>query len=277
MAKNQKTPRTARKPKEQDVYMFYIPAKEVPTTKKVANSQSTRVATYDCVDDVLIDGSVRRIKYVKGEKTIFEDEMSEQNKKKAPESVRFVDGWLYVRKEEATLLKYMLLTDNNMSKEDRQPGKNKIFKQHAPERDVKILNDLEKNTIKAKAFVMEQMETEEGMNELLTYAKALGINTNRDINLVEYDINQYINRDAKGFMDGLNNPKMKRKFTVLSAIENNIIKMVGTSVTWVENGGTIVVTPMGIDPVDYLVDWSFGNQETYDLIKQKLLQGEPVE
>lgn len=268
-----KKPVTKRYTATQDVFVFQVPQKQVTTTKKAANSMATRVQTYACVDDVSVNGKVERIKYIKGESTIFESKMNEANRAKNPEIIRFVDGELFVRKEETTLLDFLRTTDNNMSKEGRQPNKNKIFKEYTPQKDVVAILDKEKATIKAKAFVFEQMETEEGINELLTYAKALGINTNRELPLVEYDINQYINRNSKAFMDGLNDPKMKRKYFVLSALENSIIKIVGTTVGW-SDGGAIVNTPIGTDPVDYFVDWSFGNQETFDLIKTKLLQEE---
>lgn len=279
MAKTQlKTAKTTfkRTKVSPDVYAFQVPVKPVSTTRRAPNSMATRTQLYTCVDDVNINGKVERIKYIKGESTIIESKMNPINQAKQPETVRFIDGWLYVRKEETTLLEFLRMTDNNFTKEGRNSSKPKIFKEYAPEKDVeKILAD-EKVLIKAKAYVLDKMETDEGVNELLTYAKALGINTNRELPLVEYDINQYVTRDPKGFMDGLNNPKMKRKFFVISAIENDIIKVVGTTIGW-STGGAIVNTPIGQDPVDYFVDWSFGNQETFDLLKEKLLQGEPVE
>lgn len=280
MAKNQLTPKKVssfkRTKTAPDVYAFHIPVKPVSTTKRAANSMATRTQLYVCVDDVNINGKVERIKYIKGESTIFESKMNTTNQQKSPEIVRFIDGWLYVRKEETTLLEFLRATDNNFSKEGRNTSKPKIFKEYAPERDVeKVLAD-EKILIRAKSYVLDKMETDEGINELLTYAKALGINTNRDLPLVEYDINQYVTKDPKGFMDGLNNPKMKRKFFVISALENDVLKIVNGTIGWT-NGGAIVTTPIGQDPIDYFVDWSFGNQETFDLLKEKLLQGEPVE
>lgn len=259
-----------------DIFAFQIPVKQTPTTKKIANSMATRVATYTCVDDVNINGVVERIKYIKGESTIFESKMKPANAAKPAETIRFVDGWLYVRKEETTLLDFLRLTDNNISKEGRNDSKRKIFKEYTPEKDViKVLND-DKAVIKAKAYVMDKMETEEGINEILTYAKALGINTERELPLIEFDINQYINRDAKGFMDGMKNPKMKRKYIVLTALENKVLTIQGTTIGWYE-GNAIVNCPIGQDVVSYFVDWTFGNNETFDLIQEKLLQGEPVE
>lgn len=278
MAKNQitKKPTFKRFKQDQSVFAFQIPVKQVPTTKKAANSMATRSQLYTCIDDVNVNGVVERIKYIKGESTIFESEMKPTNAAKNPETVKFVDGWLYVRKEETTLLEFLRLTDNNTSKEGRNSSKPKIFKEYKPEQDVmKVLND-DKVIIKAKSFVIEKMETDEGINELLTYAKALGINTERELPLIEFDINQYINRDAKGFMEGMKNPKMKRKYIVLTALENKVLTIQGTTVGWYE-GNAIVNCPIGQDPVDYFVDWSFGNNETFDLIQERLLQGEPVE
>ena len=104
---------------DQSIFAFQIPAKQVPTTKKAANSMATRSQLYTCIDDVNVNGTVERIKYIKGESTIFESKMKPTNAAKNPETIKFVDGWLYVRKEETTLLDFLRLTDNNTSKDGR--------------------------------------------------------------------------------------------------------------------------------------------------------------
>lgn len=268
------------KKSEQDIFIYELISNSVPspTLKRAPNSQINKVYSLVCEDEIY-DPETKgqcKIKYLRGERTIYVDKMSKVSQEKKAERIHIKDGKLFVRKEENTLLDYMNKCNGNVSNPHRDPTRKRIFKLVQVEKDLDKLMEKEDSISIAKSYVMENLKTEEGIMELTSYAEVLGINVDRTLSEIKFDIYQQINQDAKGFMEGMKDPNLKRKLFAIKAKKEGIIKVINNTISW-SNGNAIVTVPLGNDVLDYLVEWSFGEgQSTFEHLKEKVLMGEPV-
>jgi hypothetical protein len=70
----------------------------------------------------------------------------------------------------------------------------------------------------------------------------------------------------------MNDPRTEMKQVLLMAQESGIISMKGKSVTWSASGNTICIPPVGIKPLDKMVDYcSQGEgEQVYAEIERRL-------
>ena len=110
------------------------------------------------------------------------------------------------------------------------------------------------------------------VNELMGYAKVLGIKIDRSVDEVRWDMKIQAEKNPKGFLAGMNDPRTEMKQVLLMAQESGIISMKGKSVTWSASGNTICIPPVGIKPLDKMVDYcSQGEgEQVYAEIERRL-------
>ena len=110
------------------------------------------------------------------------------------------------------------------------------------------------------------------VNELMGYAKVLGIKIDRSVDEVRWDMKIQAEKNPKGFLAGMNAPRTEMQQVLLMAEESGIIAMKGKSVTWSASGNTICIQPVGIKPLDKMVDYcSQGEgEQVYAEIERRL-------
>jgi hypothetical protein len=230
-----------------------------PTTyalKVKAKNPRTGMPQYPVVsllkaEDIIFDpttGENRKIRYVPGETSIFADEQPETAKMREP--IAFTNGFLFVDHTNPTLKKYLDSCNANGSNPHRIKSKTILFN----------LKDDEKSAQDKIAQVSDTMDAVQAalkmpLNELVGYAKVLGIKTDKSVDEIRWDMKVEAEKNPKGFLAGMNDPRTEMKQLLLLAEESGIISMKKSAVTWVSSGNTICVPAIGVKPLDRMVDF----------------------
>ena len=202
-------------------------------------------------EDIIFDpetGENRKIRYIPGESSIFADEQPKEAKMREP--IAFNNGFLYVDHTNPTLKKYLDTCNANGSNPHRIKSKSILF----------TLKDDEKNAqqkIEQVGATMDAVQSALKMplNELVGYAKVLGVNTNKSVDEIRWDMKIQAEKNPKSFLAGMNDPRTEMKQLLLMAEESGIISMKKTAVTWVSSGNTICVPAIGVKPIERMVDF----------------------
>ena len=202
-------------------------------------------------EDIIFDpitGQNRKIRYVPGEASIFADEHPETAKMRDP--ISFTNGFLFVPHTNPTLKLYLDTCNANGSNPHRIKSKNMLFK-------VKDDKKTAQDRISKVTDTMDAVQSALKMplNELVGYAKVLGVNTNKSVDEIRWDMKIQAEKNPKGFLAGLNDPRTEMKQLLLMAEESGIISMTKSAVTWVSSGNTICVPAIGVKPIERMVDF----------------------
>mgnify|MGYP003142811927 FL=1 len=219
-------------------------------------------------EDIIFDpetGENKKIRYVPGETSIYADEQSENAKMREP--IAFNNGYLFVNHTNPTLKKYLSLCNANGSNPHRIKSKSIIFTVKDDEKSAQQKIEEVGNTMEAVQSALKMP-----VNELMGYAKVLGIKIDRSVDEVRWDMKIQAEKNPKGFLAGMNDPRTEMKQVLLMAEESGIISMKGKSVTWSASGNTICIPPVGIKPLDKMVDYcSQGEgEQVYAEIERRL-------
>ena len=139
------------------------------------------------------------------------------------------------------------------------------------------VKDDEKNAQDKIAQVADVMDAVQSalkmpLNELVGYAKVLGVNTNKSVDEIRWDMKIQAEKNPTAFLAGMNDPRTEMKQLLLMAQESGIISMKKTAVTWVSSGNTICVPAIGVKPIERMVDFcSEGEgEQIYSEIERRL-------
>ena len=119
--------------------------------------------------------------------------------------------------------------------------------------------------------------------KLVGYARALGINIDRSMYEIKWDMMNFAKSDPVAFLEGIDDPRTERTQVIMDAEQANIITFSGNrnEVCWLlgNTTATIVHVPVGADKRDYFVDWTFENEGevVYQEILRKLGKLEALE
>ena len=218
-----------------------------------------------------IDSRNRLIRYVPGEPSIFADEQSDlANNPKKLGNIVFVDGFLIVNGRDKN--KRMFLDICNWSKSNektRISGKSTIFYKEDRTERAKDNFDSRKeiHDLQGKMFDCT-------LNELKAYAMTFDIRGYDSLSSDELraKLHDLIAYDPKKFKEELNSPARVRKYWVLKAFEEGILRRS-------ENKSSIEYTLGGIQKVcdipsinsneaDFINDLSFKSPEVNDMINK---------
>ena len=246
---------------------------EAPATQGKNYPATARIPSIDEIFDEST-GRNRKIQYVLGEQSIYADEQSSFNPVLG--DIVFNNGSLPVQYQQVTLREFLQKSNYNSSNPNRMSTKKKIFE----------TVDLESNAEKD----LESLETEFHAVETLMsmdaqkmvgYARAMGVNADRSMYEIKHDMMVMAKNDPVLFMEEISNPKIERKQVIMDAEDERII-VINTSkreVKWgVGSKQLITVIPVGINPYDHFVDYTFETEgkEVFNKIV-KLLKGETLE
>jgi len=238
-----------------------------------AKNPRTKMPQYPVVsllkaEDIIFDpttGENRKIRYIPGEASIFADDQPEGAKMREP--IAFNNGFLFVDHTNPTLKKYLDTCNANGSNPHRIKSKSITFKEKDSEKDAQ-------QRIAQVADVTDAVQSALKMplNELIGYAKVLGVKTDKSVDEIRWDMKVQAEKNPTAFLAGMNDPRTEMKQMLLMAEESGIISMKKAGVTWVSSGNTICVPAIGVKPIERMVDFcSEGEgEQIYSEIERRL-------
>jgi len=258
------TPRFTNKKQEYKPSVYQL----IPKAKNRQGLPQYPIVSLLKAEDVIFDpetGENRKIRYVPGEPSIFVDEQPETAKMREP--ISFNNGFLFVDHTNPTLKKYLNTCNANGSNPHRIKSKSIQF----------TIKDDEKTAQEKIAQVADVMDAVQSalkmpLNELVGYAKVLGVNTNKSVDEIRWDMKIQAEKNPTAFLKGMNDPRTEMKQLLLMAEESGIISMKKTGVTWINSGNTICVPAIGVKPIERMVDFcSEGEgEQIYSEIERRL-------
>ena len=147
----------------------------VPRARKRNGMPQYPIVSMLKAEDIIFDpetGENRKIRYIPGEASIYVDEQPEGSKTK--DMISFNNGFLFVEHTNPTLKRYLDTCNANGSNPHRIKSNKIVF-------TVKDDEKAAKDKIKMVGDVMEAVQSALKMplNELVGYAKVLGVNTDK--------------------------------------------------------------------------------------------------
>jgi len=263
------------KKKEQSKYVFRLVKKNTKPT--ISNVKFPKSYSIPCIDEIYDTKSEenRVIRYATGEQKIYLDEQMNQDMSKRTQ-ITFFDGYLIVDKRQKQLLEYLRLCNGNEECPDRMPGKKIIFREEKPGVKANANMKVDRLVMEAKqaAYTLD-------LDELIGYARVLGVDVNRDPSEVRYTLSLIAENNPESFLKGLDSPQTKRKFYIYQALDNGLITINRgeNSIRWGDSKQTIVQAPVGQDPLDYLVEFTFDSkgESVYERLRNLMTPDEKKE
>ena len=202
-------------------------------------------------EDIIFDpikGENRKIRYVPGETSIYADEQPETAKMREP--IAFNNGFLFVDQTNPTLKKYLDTCNANGSNPHRIKSKNILFTLKDDQKSAQQKIEQVGTTMDAVQAALKMP-----LNDLIGYAKVLGIKTNKSVDEIRWDMKVQAEKNPKAFLAGMNDPRTTMKQLLIMAEESGIISMKKKAITWVASGNTICVPAIGVKPIERMVDY----------------------
>jgi hypothetical protein len=96
-------------------------------------------------------------------------------------------------------------------------------------------------------------------DKLLAHSMVMGVDINRSISEIKYDLKIMAEKDPNKFLAEFNDPKAERKYHVLVAEDYEIIGHDHYQYYWLRGGEkhTIVNLPIGKNPLDYFINFLY--------------------
>jgi len=188
----------------------------------------------------------RKIRYIPGESSIYEDEQKDDAKVKSP--IIFTEGVLAVNHQNPTLKNFLDNCNANGSNPNRM-------------RDKRISFKMVDKASTAKEMLTKEMKEMDAMNlalkmpisKLIGYAKVLGVNVDKSTEEIRYDMKVLAKKAPNSFIAGLDDPMTDIKETILNAEDYGIISIQSNRVSWKRGNelNLICHVPVGIKPLDH--------------------------
>ena len=183
--------------------------------------------------------TIREIRYCPNEPSVYVDNQSDKALK---QSVIFREGRLFVRRDQPNLKEFMQMHPQN------QANGGKLFK--VVDKKKEATDVLEREFVLNDAVSMVR---EKNINELLPVAIYYGININKPVNEIRYNLLTTAKKNPTEFIDAFDNPKVKMRSMMQQASDYQMIAVKDDGVYWFDSNGLIVSVPVGQDAMDVLV------------------------
>ena len=181
-------------------------------------------------------GQVRQLRYSPNENSVWADEQSENIIR---EQIIFQGKNLVVPYTNPPLQKYLELHPDNKA------NGGSIFELIDTVKDAQVELNTEFAMLDAVAMVRDK-----SVDELMPVAMYLGVNTNQK----NMEIKRELLREAKAnptrFIEMFDNPMVKTKSIIMSAIDFQILKADADGLKWFDSNRLIIATPVGQDKLD---------------------------
>ena len=181
-------------------------------------------------------GRVRQLRYSPNEMSVWADEQSENIIR---EQVVFINKNILVQYTKPNLQKYLDLHPDNIA------NGGKVF--HLVDTEKKATVELDKEFMALDAVGLVR---DKSIDELLPVAMYLGIDTNQKNMEIKRELLREAKSNPKRFIEMFDNPVVKVKSTIMSAVDFQIIRADQDGLKWYNSGRLIVATPAGQDTID---------------------------
>jgi len=200
------------------------------------------------------DTEIRNIRYMKNQKTIYVDEQPENaDLIRQVSSPQFIDGHLAVKPSQSNLLEFLRKHPYNAANQHWDLDRQKVmFKERNPVAIAKELNSKNKQIVNASRLVYDS----DFVGKIVPIAEYLGYDTNKESDLILWDIDTYARSNPEKFIDLLDSPMVERHTDITLAQRRGIIKIDGQRVIW-SDGRQIVEVPTAFSPKEYFAEISF--------------------
>lgn len=220
-------------------------------------------------EDIIYDpdsNTQRKIKYSKGEKSIFVDEQSESASNKKSQPIIFQNGILAVPYTNPLLKKFLDYSNYNSSNPNRISSSKSIYFFVNKGEDAKVTVEKTMKEVEAASVALKMP-----LEQLLGYARVLGVNVDKSTDEIRYDMMQIAKQDPQSFVNGLDDPRTEYAEVFILAKEYNVLTNSKTDISWV-NGGMICTIPLGVSPVEKATDFfiSEEGEVVYKEVRRRL-------
>lgn len=219
----------------------------------------------------------RQIRYVRGAKSIFVDEMSDIEVEKKAEKIVMKIGFIAIPTRDKNLLNYLRYCGYNDANNDTRINSGVLFSEEDYEKEATEEVVKEKQLIEAQNFVYTAPIDEiRAFAEVLCKTKAAidGLRLRGD-DEVRRSLIPIAQKKPEIFVDGLKSQSLKNKVFITRAIQKSIIKIDEDqrTLTWAKGGEEIISSPIGLNVMDHFAEYadkSPENTKKLDAIKEML-------
>jgi len=181
-------------------------------------------------------GRVRQLRYSPNEMSVWADEQSDNIIR---EQIVFIKKNLLVQYTKPNLQKYLDLHPDNIA------NGGKVFSLVDTEKKATVELDKEFMTFDAVGLVRDK-----SIDELIPVAMYLGIDTNQKNMEIKRELLREAKANPKRFIEMFDNPVVKVKSTLMSAVDFQILRADQDGMKWYDSNRLIVATPVGQDTID---------------------------
>jgi len=204
-------------------------------------------------EDIIFDpikGVNRKIRYIPGEASIYEDEQKKEAKVKSP--IIFSEGHITVGYQNPTLKNYLNICNANRKNPNRMTTYPAVFQIIDRASDAKATINKEMKEMDAMQLALKMP-----FSKLIGYAKVLGVNTEKSTEEIRYDMKMLAKRAPEAFIVGLDDPKTEVKEIVINAKEYGIIDVQLNRVSWQRGSDRVLIThvPVGVNSIDHFSNY----------------------
>lgn len=235
-----KTPKAAPKKPEKQIFKAF--KSSGPTHKEyelispsgiIFMMKAGPVSVYDITSD-----SVRSIRYIPHENSVFVDEQS-KNAKPVKSPIVFERGRLWVAKTKPNLSKFLDIHPGN------EANGGNMF------RMVDLTKDAQKDLSDEYAVVDALVALrEKPLQDLLAVATAFSIDVERTVDEIKHDLMLFAKKNPKAFIESFDNPMIDAKAKAQKALKDGIVIFGGGHVKWNDTNKHIIAVPIGQEPAD---------------------------
>ena len=179
---------------------------------------------------------VRQLRYSPTEMSVWADEQGENIIR---EQIAFIQKNILVPYTKPNLQKYLDLHPDNVA------NGGKVFNLVDTEKKATVELDKEFIILDAVGMVRDK-----SIDELLPVAMYLGIDTNQRNMEIKRELLMQAKSNPKRFIEMFDNPVVKVKSTIISAIDFQILRSDNDGLKWYDSNRLIVATPAGQETVD---------------------------
>lgn len=206
------------------------------------------------------DSYVRTIRYVKSHKSVFIDEQQDIDPSvritRQISKPQFTDGILAVKPSQKNLLDFLHNHPSNEANQHWGMERQKpVFRERNPVELARKANESNKKVINASRLVYDS----DFVGKIVPIAQYLGYDTDKESDLVLWDVDNYARSNPERFIELLDSPVIQRHSDVGRAIKMGIIRLDGQRLLWAD-GRQILEAPTSYNVRDYFSEVSFDDQ-----------------
>lgn len=202
--------------------------------------------------------TVREIRYCPNEPSIYVDEQSDNAVK---EAIVFRSGKLFVPKEKPNLRAFLDKHPSNIANGGH------VFKVIDVTKDAEVELEKEFSVIEAVSMVREK-----DINDLLPVAIYYGMNINRPVSEIKFDLLKEAKKNPATFVQSFDSPSVKTRSLLHQASEYQVLLFKRESVRWFDSNREILSVPVGEDPLDVITRFCMTEKgaSTLESVREKM-------